>query len=110
MLHTGCRVEVVGKERPGVSRDVAQMLPGENHRGDDLLAVALEPLTSQLDHRVLIMIKDETVLRAIDTKPMDRGSHLRGEGEIGSRTFRIANDDPEFVDDVAFPHLREKRT
>src|SRR2546425_2891 len=86
------------------------MLLRENHRGNELLDVALEPPASKLDQCLLILIKNQTVFRAIDTKLMERGTHLRREGEIGGRALLFTNDDSQFIDDLAFVHALEKGT
>src|SRR5213594_3329050 len=85
------------------------MLLRENHRGNELLDVALEPPASKLDQCLLILINDKTVFRAIDTELMDRGTHLRREGEIGCGAFFFANDDSKFIHYLAFAHPLEKR-
>src|SRR5262245_35985888 len=109
MLHTGRHMEVSGQERPRVPRDVSEMLRRKNHRGDKFLAIALKPAASKPDHRVLVIIKNEPVLGAIDTKLMYRRAHLRRKGEICGRPLRISNDDPKFVHDILFAHLLKRR-
>src|SRR5207247_7508738 len=92
-----------------VPDQIPEMLLREHHRGDELLEVAPVSLASKLDQCLLILIKNKTVFRAIDTKLMEQGTHLRREGEIGGRALLFRNDHSQFIYDLAFVHTLEKR-
>ena len=110
ILHAGLHVEVPCQKSPQVRDQVSEILLCDGHRRDEMLDVALEPRAAKLDERLLILIENKTVLRAIDTKLMERGTHLRRESEIGRRPLLFANDNSQFIDDFVLAHALEKRT
>ena len=95
-------MQVTGQERPRAADQVLEILRRKNHRRDKLLSVALEPPASKLDQRLLVLIKKQAVLRAIDTKLMQRGTHLRREGKVGGRALLFIDDDSQFIHDLTF--------
>src|SRR5216110_11505 len=76
ILHTGVHVEILCQESSDVPDRVFEMLLGEHQGGDELLQMALKSLPTELDHGLLIVIKNKTVLRSIDSKLMKRRTHL----------------------------------
>src|SRR5437667_219511 len=95
-------MEVPCEESPCVPDHVPEILFRKYHWRDEILDVAREPPSSESDQRLMILIKNEAVFRAIDSKLMDRRTHLRREGEIGCGALLIANDHPEFIDYLVF--------
>ena len=102
ILHPRIHVEIPCQESPCVLHQVPEIPPRETDRGHELLDVALQPPASKLDQCLVILIKNQTVFLAIDTKLMDRGPHLRREREIGRGTLLFTNDDSQFICDLAF--------
>src|SRR2546425_4120951 len=69
----------------------ALTISGHDHRRDELLSVALEPGAAKLDQCLLILIENQTVVRAVDTKLMELRAHLRGESKIGGEEIGRAS-------------------
>src|ERR1051326_1641598 len=86
------------------------MLLCKHHGRNERLAGAGVPRPLKVDHRLLILIENQTVLRAIDTKLMNRGTHLRGESEVSRGARLFGDDDSHLVDDLAFAQALKKRT
>src|SRR2546427_554409 len=99
--HAGVHVKVSCQKSPQVPDGVSDVLFRKYHRRDELVDVARELPAAKLDQCLVILIENQTILGTIDTKLMDRGTYLRGEGEIG-RALLFTNEDPEFIDDVGF--------
>src|SRR4029077_8738833 len=110
ILHARRHMEVPAQERPDVPHQVPDMLLRKYHRWNEGLEVAWKLLSAQLDQSLLIRIEHQTVFRAIDTKLMDRGTHLRREREIGCGALLFTHDDSKFVDDLALAKALEERT
>src|SRR5438034_10999624 len=86
------------------------MLLRKYHLWNEGFEVARELLSAQLDQRLLIRIEHQAVFRAVDTKLMDRGTHLRREREIGRGALLFTHDDSKLVDDSALAKALEERT
>src|SRR6266704_3186959 len=110
MLHSGLHVEVPCQKRSHIPGHISEMLPCDQYRADEVLEVAFEPGSVKLDKRLLILIKNKTICRTVDAKLMQRGAHLRREGEIGGSALLFTDDDSQFIDDFPFAHPLEKRT
>src|SRR6266566_2805039 len=110
MLHSGLHLEVPCEKRSHIPGHISEMLLCDHYRADKVLEVAFEPGSVKLDKRLLILIKNKTICRSIDTKLMQRGTHLRREGEIGGGALLLTDDDSQFIDDFLFTYTLEKRT
>ena len=95
-------MKVHPKERTHVRQNISEILFRKYRRGNEFLGVACEAFPAKFYECLLILIKDKGGFRAIDSKLMERRTHLRREGEIGCTAMLFRNDDSELVDDFGF--------
>ena len=74
-----------------------------------MVGVALEFRAAKLEQGFVILVKNQAVLRPVDAKLMDRRAHLGGEGEIGSSSLLLADDNAKLVYNLGFSDAFEKR-
>ncbi len=92
-----------------IREDVRELLLPQLSWGDEVLGVALQSASAELNERFLIVIKNESVLCAVHAKLMKSRAHLRRKCEIGGGALFITDYDPKFVNDLAFTLAFEKR-
>src|SRR6267378_6938587 len=110
ILHAGLHMEVPRQKRLCIRDDVFQVLRCEHYRGNELLRVALEPGAAKPDECLLILVKNEAVLRTVDTKLVKRGTHLRRKGEVRGVLVVVGDNHPQLVDNVGFAHAFQEGT
>ena len=71
VMHTGGHMEISNQKAPRILHEIPEILLCQVYRRDELLHITLVPPTSQLDQGLLVLIEDESVLRAEDTKLME---------------------------------------
>ena len=70
ILHAGLHMEIARCEQPEVREKTLQILVRHDHGRHECFGVALELLAPKHDQRLLILIQNEAVLRAINTELM----------------------------------------
>ena len=74
MSHTGFHLEVPGQEKTKIVSEIPPVLLREDHGGQKFLSVACESFSPQPDQDLVVVVEDQTILRAIDTKRVQIGS------------------------------------
>src|SRR5215472_3609272 len=109
MPHSGHRMEVSSQKRFYVASQVIDMLSRKNYGRHKSLQVACKPPSAELDHRLLIVIKNKTILASINSKLVNRRTHLRGKSEISRSAIFFIDDYSQFINDFGFAQAPEKR-
>ena len=85
------------------------MLLGKQHRGNEVVGITLELRAPKPEQDFVILVKNQTVLRAVDSKLVERRPHLGRESEIGRGPLLFGDDDSQFIHDLSFAYALEKR-
>src|SRR6266478_3882454 len=85
------------------------MLLRELCRGDEYIGVALELLAAKPDQDFMVLVKNQAVLRTVDAKLVDRRPQLGRKSEVSRCSLFLADDDSQFIHDLAFVYLLQDR-
>src|SRR5262249_25625424 len=88
--------------RPHIGQNVAQLLPGNSNRRNELLGVAWQPFTGQANEGFLVVIEQQAILSTVDAKLVQSRPHLRREGEIRCDTFLFTKDNSQLINNFGF--------
>src|SRR6266851_8181112 len=84
------------------------MLLGIDPGWNKLLQIALIRHPLDPDHRLLIVIHDQAILRSIQPKLMQSGPHLRRKGEVSCRCVGVY-DHSQFINKLCLSNAFQKR-